>query len=79
MRDFPNETWEGASDRWMGRFAAARARLPGRREPAEAPVAEAFVAEEARLAALERLGRLRDSGVLEPEEFGREKERILAA
>jgi hypothetical protein len=82
IRDFPDETWEGATDRWKARFAAARARLPARlsgRATTEAPVPETFAEEEARLAALERLGRLRDSGVLEPEEFGREKERILAA
>jgi hypothetical protein len=39
--------------------------------PAEAPG-------EARLAALERLGRLRDSKVLEENEFAAEKARILA-
>jgi hypothetical protein len=33
---------------------------------------------DARLEALERLGRLRDSGILDGEEFSREKERILA-
>jgi hypothetical protein len=56
--------------------------MPSRRaarEPAVAAVPQAFVAEDARLAALERLGRLRESGVLNPEEFGREKERILTA
>jgi hypothetical protein len=81
MRDYPEETWAGATDRWKARFAAARAHLPtGRaaREPVEEDASPAFVAQDARLAALERLGRLRESGVLEPEEFGREKERILA-
>jgi hypothetical protein len=35
--------------------------------------------EDARLAALERLGALRESGVLDDEEFAAEKARVLAA
>lgn len=81
-QDFPEETFAGATDRWKGRLAAAWERMPrGRaaRKPAAAALPQAFVAEDARLAALERLARLRESGVLDPEEFGREKERILTA
>jgi len=77
LRDYPDETWEVAVERWKARQAGLRDRLRRRREaPAEAQEA---VASDLRLEALERLGRLRESGVLEPEEFSREKERILAA
>jgi hypothetical protein len=80
MRDFPEETPERAMEEWKARWAKlgdwVRERRIRRRAPAD--VQEA-VASDARLEALERLGRLRDSGVLDAEEFSREKERILAA
>jgi hypothetical protein len=80
MRDFPDETPEHAMEEWKARWAKARdwgkERLERRRAPKEAQ--EAVVAD-VRLEALERLGRLRDSGVLDADEFSREKERILAA
>jgi hypothetical protein len=77
LRDFPEETWEVAAERWKARYRSMRERLRRRREvPVEA---EEAVAADARLGALERLGRLRDSGVLDADEFDREKERILAA
>jgi Short C-terminal domain len=76
--DFPEETWEVAAERWRARYASARERLrPHRADREEAQAAAA--ASDARLEALERLGRLRDSGVLDAEEFRREKERILAS
>ena len=80
MRDFPEETPELAIEEWKARWERARAwvreRSLRRRAPRE--VQEA-VASDARLEALERLGRLRESGVLDADEFDREKERILAA
>jgi hypothetical protein len=76
MRDFPEETWERAAERWKARYASVRARMRRRREvPEEAQKAAAV---DLRLEALERLGRLREAGVLDAEEFSREKERILA-
>ena len=83
MRDFPEETPERAMEEWRARWERVRDwvrdrvrdRRKGRKGPAEAPEA---VASDARLEALERLGRLRESGVLDADEFNREKERILA-
>jgi putative oligomerization/nucleic acid binding protein len=79
MRDFPEETPERALEEWRARWERFRDRLRERRPWRRAPVeAEAAVAADARLEALERLARLRESGVLDAEEFNREKERILA-
>jgi len=80
MRDFPEETPERAMEEWRARWERARnwVRERSLRRKAPADVQEA-IASDARLEALERLGRLRDSGVLDAEEFSREKERILAA
>ena len=79
MRDFPEETPERALEEWRARWERFRDRLRERRPWRKAPVeAEAAVAADARLEALERLARLRESGVLDAEEFNREKERILA-
>jgi hypothetical protein len=50
--------------------AGARARTPGERESGAVGAAD-------RLEQLERLGRLRDTGVLDPSEFEREKAQIL--
>jgi hypothetical protein len=76
-RDFPDETAEKALARWKERIESARQRLRRRREAPEK--AQEAVATDVRLEALERLARLRDSGVLDGEEFSREKERILAS
>jgi hypothetical protein len=72
VRDFPEETMATASERWSGRFDAA---LAGRRRTEPKPAAP-MPAEE-RLAALERLAGLRDSGALTEAEFERQKARIL--
>ena len=79
MRDFPEETPELAIEEWKARWE--RARAGARAEPATqgAQEGQEAVASDARLEALERLGRLRESGVLDADEFNREKERILAA
>jgi Short C-terminal domain len=76
-RDFPEETAELALARWKERFDGLRARMRRRREAPEK--AQEAVATDVRLEALERLARLRDSGVLDGEEFAREKERILTS
>ena len=80
MRDFPEETPERAMEEWKDRWKRVRVWVHEqslrRTAPAEAQEA---VASDARLEALERLGRLRESGVLDADEFSREKERILAA
>jgi hypothetical protein len=77
MRDFPDETAEKALARWKERIDGLRQRMRRRREAPEK--AQEAVATDVRLEALERLARLRDSGVLDGEEFRREKERILAS
>jgi hypothetical protein len=76
MRDFPDETPEVVLARWKARFESLRERIRRRRAAPEK--AQEAVAADVRLEALERLGRLRDSGVLDGDEFRREKERILA-
>jgi hypothetical protein len=64
--EFPNASWEETSQRW-------RERLPGGGDGE----AEGSAGEEDRLAGLERLSKLRDSGDLTGEEFEREKRRLL--
>jgi hypothetical protein len=76
VREFPEETWDRAAERWQARYRGVRERVRRRREAP--PAAQEAIASDARLEALERLGRLRESGILEPEEFQREKDRILA-
>ena len=77
VQDFPEETPERAAERWRARYESLRERARRRRAAPEE--AHGAAVADTRLEALERLGRLRDSGVLDPEEFSREKERILAA
>ena len=69
-REFPEETWASLRARWTRR----RAR---RHEDASVP-APAASAESSRLADLERLVAMRDSGALDDDEFSREKKRLLA-
>jgi len=79
MRDFPEETPERAMEEWRARWERLRDWVRDRRRRRKAPAeAQEAVASDARLEALERLGRLRESGVLDADEFSREKERILA-
>jgi hypothetical protein len=70
IRDFPDETMERLGQRWRNRLSGIH--LPGR---ARAPSAEDRA--EDRLVQLERLGSLHQSGVLDDEEFEREKQRIM--
>jgi len=84
------DTFGGTRDRVVGAVKSAnigerasKLRLPEVRRPerpdaAEAPTqAMAGGAEEARLAQLERLGSLREQGILTDEEFAAEKKRVL--
>jgi len=70
LRDFPNETWQPGGVR----AALAGAWESLTRRPAATPSPEA-----SRLEELERLARLRDSGILDAEEVEGEKRRILTA
>jgi hypothetical protein len=73
IREFPGETWDQASARWRELFASMRGRV------GEAVPGAAAAPAEDRVAQLERLGKLRDSGVLDEEEFAAEKQRLLGA
>jgi hypothetical protein len=72
IRDFPDETTDTMAERWRGRFAQIRA-------PRRGAAASGEDRAEERLAQLERLGSLRQAGVLDDEELAREKERIFSA
>lgn len=74
LRDFPDETAHSLAERWRARWQARRGAAPAATGTAPAPTAE-----DERLAKLARLGELRESGVLDAEEFRQEKERILAS
>ena len=86
-REFPDATLESAMDRWRQRFSrlmdaskdqAARWRTAAQeRKAGRAKIGSSSSAASGRIAELERLTELRDAGVLEPEEFQREKQRIL--
>jgi hypothetical protein len=86
-REFPGATLEGAMDRWRQRGSRLMdaSRDQGTRwrtaaqesRAARAKSGSSSSAADARLAELERLTELRDAGALEPEEFQREKQRIL--
>ena len=67
--EFPSATWAATSQRWRDRLP-----LIGGDDAAEGADRE-----EDRLAGIERLSRLRESGALSDEEFEREKRRLLDA
>jgi hypothetical protein len=76
IREFPDRVTTGSAEGLAQRIAARMRDARERRrvgEPAAASPAEQRVAQ------LERLGRLRDSGVLSEDEFAVEKKRILEA
>jgi hypothetical protein len=72
LREFPQETWDTLRERWSQHFAR-------RSDTAvvASPGASASISESTRLADIERLVALRDSGALDAEEFEREKQRLL--
>ena len=67
MREFPDADHRESSERMRRWFSGLGRRARGGGTPADA-----------RLEELERLGRMRDSGVLDPAEYATEKARILA-
>jgi hypothetical protein len=71
-REFPAATIEAASERRQDRVK--RLRWPA---AAQAPDADPAPPSEGRFARLEQLGKLRDDGVLDDDEFTREKELVL--
>jgi hypothetical protein len=76
LRDFPDETWERMGERWRGRMANLGTR---RRAAGDAAITTGAVDPQAeRIAQLERLSSLRQSGVLDEAEFQAEKRRLLA-
>lgn len=76
IREFPDEvtTWspEGTAQRIAARMRESRERRAGAAAPAASP-------EEQRLAQIERLAKLRESGVLSEQELAEEKKRVLSA
>jgi Short C-terminal domain len=75
LRDFPDETWDRASERWRTRRAAMGTALSRGRGSTSPDAIESS----SRIADLERLARLHDSGVLSASEFAAEKQRLLQA
>jgi hypothetical protein len=90
VKDFPDETWERLSERWQGAGSGVAARIRERRAArvervkAHAAQARSGLAKDTtptgddRLDQLERLAKLRESGVLTDAELEREKQRVLA-
>lgn len=76
LREYPQETWETMRERWEEWLAHRRSPSA---ETATSPAPAATSPESSRLGELERLAALRDSGVLDAEEFEAEKRRLLAA
>jgi hypothetical protein len=76
IRDFPEETMARASERWSDRLDAVQARMQ-RRGPE--PAADSTAAVDSKLAALERLSKLHESGALSSAEFEREKALVLGS
>jgi hypothetical protein len=72
LREYPDESWDDLRERWGERVSRLR---PER--AATAPEAAAPASGSSRVAELERLAALRDSGALDAEEFEREKQRLL--
>ncbi|MDX6583222.1 MAG: hypothetical protein QOI10_2406 [Solirubrobacterales bacterium] len=79
-REFPDRVTAGSSE-GVAQSIAARMREARERRVAgrQAPDAPATAVGDSRAAELERLAKLRDSGVLTDEEFAAEKQRVLSA
>jgi Short C-terminal domain len=76
IREFPDRVTTGSAEGAAQRIAARMREARERRTAAREAGGAASPAEE-RVAQLERLGKLRDSGVLSADEFAAEKQRIL--
>jgi hypothetical protein len=72
VADFPDETWQSAGTRWRERTAGIRGAVSSRRGDSRTKRAE-----DDRIAQLERLKELRESGILDDDELAAEKRRIL--
>jgi hypothetical protein len=89
IKDFPDQTWDSMSARWHAAGSGVAARIRERRAARAQgvkPAAAGHRIEQGgasttggdRIAQLERLARLRESGVLTDAELEREKQRVLA-
>jgi hypothetical protein len=87
IRDFPERTWADASERWRTAGSGLAARIRERRAARVERVKTGVTSRSGRvetaggddrLDQLERLARLRESGVLTDDELEREKQRVLA-
>ena len=78
IREFPDRVTTGSAEGLAQRIAD-RMREARERRAASGARAAAQPPAEQRVAQLERLGQLRDSGVLSADEFAAEKKRILEA
>ena len=81
-REHPDATLEAASQsrrEWFGRARGSVAGWTGRHRGGGGAGAGGAGADTARVEALERLGRLRESGVLDQAEFEAEKRRLLGS
>jgi hypothetical protein len=76
IREFPNQVTTGSAEGVAQRIAE-RMRDARERRAASRGAVGAQPAGDQRVAELERLGQLRDSGVLSTDEFDAEKKRIL--
>jgi hypothetical protein len=72
LREYPDETWASARDRWAATLASRRSGTGAPGGPATAVSPES-----ARVGELERLVALRDAGALDEDEFAAEKRRVL--
>ena len=77
IREFPDRVTTGSPE-GIAHSIAARMREARSQAWHGRPEDTSDVGDDARLAALERLAKLRDSNVLSDEEFAAEKQRILA-
>ena len=90
LEEYPEADYGGVFDRTKGKVVSAvkganiperasKLRLPERRPPAaEAPTAALASDEDSRIQRLERLGSLREKGILTDAEFAAEKARLLS-
>lgn len=78
IREFPDRVTTGSAEGLAQRIASRMRDARERRASSRGVIVSPSPAEQ-RVAQLERLGRLRDSGVLSPDEFAAEKQRVLEA